>query len=46
MTEAENFFNSEYKCPDKVSSLIAFKKTADETFSWIKDEKNYLYSEY
>ena len=46
MTEAENFFNSEYKCPDKVSSLIPFKNTANETLNWIKDEKNYLYSEY
>jgi len=46
MTEAENFFNSEYKCPDKVSSLIRFKNTANETLNWIKDEKNYLFSEY
>lgn len=44
--EAENFFNSEYKCPDKVSSLIRFKKTANETLSWLKDEKSYLYTEY
>ena len=46
LAEAENFFNTEYKCPDKVSSLIRYKNTASETLSWIKDEKNYLYSEY
>ncbi|MBL8017717.1 MAG: hypothetical protein JNK43_10625 [Ignavibacteria bacterium] len=46
IAEAEDFFNSEYKCPNKVSSLIRFKTTANETLDWIKDEKNYLFSEY
>jgi len=46
VTGAENFFMNEYKCPDKVTSLIRFKKSANETLNWIKDEKKYLFSEY
>ncbi len=43
---AEEFFNKNYKCEDKVKALKNYKSTASDTYSWIKDEKNYIYSEF
>lgn len=44
--KSEDFFNKYYKCPQKISALKGFKEYASNSFNWIKDENNYLYSEF
>ena len=43
---AEEFFHKNYKCDEKVKALGNFKSIASDTYSWIKNEENYLYSEF
>lgn len=45
-SQAENYFKENYKCTDKVAALKRFKETASETYKWIQDENNYIYTEY
>ncbi len=45
-SEAERFFNENYRCENKVSALKQFKTAAADNYSWIKQEENYKYSEY
>jgi len=42
-TEAERFFEENYKCENKIEALIRFKKYASDNYSWIKDVSNYNY---
>ena len=44
--KAEEFFNKHYKCPEKISALKGFKEYASSSIKWIKDENNYLYSDF
>lgn len=44
--EAEEYFNKNYLCPEKTAALKRFKNYAADNLKWIKDEENYIYSEY
>lgn len=45
-SEAERFFEENYKCENRNAALKQFKSTAADTYSWIKEEENYIYTEY
>ncbi len=45
-TAAENYFNENYLCAEKMKALKQFKKTASDIYSWIKEEENYQYFEH
>jgi len=45
-TEAERFFEENYKCENRIEALNRFKNYASDNYSWIKDEGSYNYSEY
>lgn len=43
--EAEEYFNKNYQCPEKVAALKKFKKYAADNLKWIQEEENYFYTE-
>lgn len=45
-SKAENYFSQNYRCEEKVKALMQFKNAAADTYSWIKEEENYNYTEY
>jgi len=44
--KAIEFFNKNYKCPEKIKNLVNLKQTARDTYNYIKQNINYIYSEY
>ncbi len=43
--QGEKFFEKHYKCRDSNKFLKQIQTSADDTYSWITDEKNYQYVE-
>jgi hypothetical protein len=41
----EKFFEKHYKCKESGRVLLQLQNNADDTYSWITDEKNYIYTE-
>lgn len=44
-TEAEEYFNKNYLCPEKTAALKKFKNYASDNYKWIREEENYTYTE-
>jgi hypothetical protein len=43
---ALDYFENNYKCPEKIKALGQFRNYASDNFNWIKKEENYIYTEF